>query len=220
MAVNLKKGGRVNLTKNTNLKKAMLGLGWDTNKYKGPYEFDLDLVLFLCDRNKKCLDESHIIFYNNVSDPAKSVVHSGDNRTGEGEGDDETATIEFAKIPKDVKYIIVVVTIFDAERKNQNFGLVDNSFARMVNIETGEEMLRYDLGEDFSTQTSVVFAEIYRTDDGKEWKFRAIGEGYEKDLEDLCIEYGLTVEDEESARQVMEESIRPTPTNIRRTYNS
>ena len=195
MGVNLvKKGGRVELTKGTNLKKGMLGLGWDTNRYQGSKDFDLDLVLFLCDENKKCINEKHIIFYNNLSDPAKSVVHSGDNRTGEGDGDDETATIDFTKIPTNVKSIIVVVTIHDAVNRNQNFGLVDNSFARMVNLETGEEMLRYELGEDFSSQTAVVFAEIYRRDDSNDWKFRAVGEGYEKDLAELCVEYGLTVD--------------------------
>ena len=194
MGVDLvKKGGRVNLTKGTNLKKGMLGLGWDTNRYQGSKDFDLDLVLFLCDKNKKCIDEDHIVFYNNLSDPAKSVVHSGDNRTGEGDGDDETATIDFTKIPETVKSIIVVVTIYDAVNRNQNFGLVDNSFARMVNMETGEEILRYELGEDFSSQTAVVFAEIYRRDDSNDWKFRAVGEGYEKDLAELCVEYGLTV---------------------------
>ena len=193
MAVNLKKGGRVNLTKNTNLKKAMLGLGWDVNRYGGNKQFDLDLVLFLCDKDKKCISDAYIVFYNNTSDPEGAVKHFGDNRTGEGDGDDETATIEFAKILEDVKTIVLAVTIDEAKAKNQNFGLVDNSYVHVVNEDTGEELVRYDLGEDFSTQTSVIFAEIYRTDDGKEWKFRAVGEGYEKELVDLCKEYGLEI---------------------------
>lgn len=192
MAVTLKKGGRVNLTKDTGLKKAMIGLGWDTNRYQGSEDFDLDLVIFECDKNKRCVDEDHMIFYHNLKDPEQAIQHSGDNRTGVGDGDDETATIDFAQISDKVENIIIVVSIYEAESRNQNFGLVDNAYIRMVNEENGEDILRYDLGEDFSTQTSVVFAEIYRN--AGEWKFRAVGEGYEKELEDLCREYGLDVE--------------------------
>lgn len=194
MAVSLqkvKKGGRVNLTKGTGLKKALLGLGWDVNRYEGSDDFDLDLVLFLCDENKKCISDAYIVFYNNPEDPNGAVQHSGDNRTGEGDGDDESATIDFSKVPENVKYIILAVTIDQAKARNQNFGLVDNSYVHVANAETGEDLVRYDLGEDFSTQTSVIFAELYRQD--KEWKFRAVGEGYEKELSDLCGEYGLEV---------------------------
>ncbi len=191
MAVQLNKGSRVNLTKDTGLKKAMIGLGWDTNRYQGSADFDLDLVIFECDKNKRCIDENHMIFYHNLEDPEKAIKHSGDNRTGEGEGDDETAFINFKNLAENVETIVITVPIYNARENNQNFGLVDNAFIRMVNVENGEEILRYDLGEDFSTQTSVVFAEIYKV--SGEWKFRAVGEGYEKELEGLCREYGIDV---------------------------
>lgn len=192
MAVTLKKGGRVNLTKDTGLKEALIGLGWDTNRYQGSADFDLDLVIFMCDAKKRCIDEEHMIFYHNLTDPEGSIKHSGDNRTGTGDGDDESATIVFDQISDKIENIVIVVSIYEAKKNNQNFGLVDNAYIRMVNTETGEEILRYDLGEDFSIQTSVVFAEIYKN--GGEWKFRAVGEGYEKELEDLCREYGIDVE--------------------------
>lgn len=193
MAVNLQKGGRVSLTKEAGFMKGMIGLGWDTNRYQGSEKFDLDLVIFECDANKRCISDKYMIFYNNptLSDPEGAIKHSGDNRTGEGDGDDETAAIDLSKVSPNVQSIIVVVTIYEAKERNQNFGLVDNAFVRMVD-ESGKEVLRYDLGEDFSIQKSVVFAEIYRS--GSDWKFRAVGEGYDKELVDLCHEYGLDVE--------------------------
>lgn len=189
MAVQLKKGERVNLTKDTGLKSALIGLGWDTNRYQGSADFDLDLVIFMCDKKSRCIDEDHFVFYHNLKGPNDSIIHSGDNRTGAGEGDDESATINFEAIPENVEHIIVAVTIYEAKANKQTFGLVDNAFIRLVNLETEEEVLRFDLGEDFSTQTSVVFAEIYKV--SGEWKFKAVGEGYEKELEDLCHEYGI-----------------------------
>lgn len=144
-----------------------------------------------CDKNKRCIDERHFIFYGNLEDPEGAIKHSGDNRTGAGDGDDETAFIKFANIPETVENIVIVVTIYEAKANNQNFGLVDNAFIHMVNTETNEEILRYDLGEDFSIQTAVVFAEIYKN--AGEWKFKAVGEGYAKDLADLCQEYGIDV---------------------------
>lgn len=191
MAVTLKKGGRVELTKGTGLKKALVGLGWDTNRYQGSADFDLDLVMFMCDGNRHCIDEKHFIFYHNFCDPANSVQYSGDNRTGDGDGDDESATINFEAIPDNVEIIVVAATIYESKKRNQNFGLVDNAFIRMENTENGEEILRYDLSEEFSIQTSVVFAEIYKT--SGEWKFKAVGEGYEKELVDFCNEYGIAV---------------------------
>lgn len=191
MAVTLTKGGRVNLTKDIGLKGAMIGLGWDTNRYQGSADFDLDLVIFECDKNKRCIDENHFIFYSNLEDPEHAIKHSGDDRTGARDGDDETAFIKFANISEKVENIVIVVTIYEAKENNQNFGLVDNAFIRMVNTENDEEILRYDLGEDFSIQTAVVFAEIYKN--AGEWKFKAVGEGYAKDLADLCREYGIDV---------------------------
>lgn len=191
MAVSLRKGERVNLTKDTGLKEAMIGLGWDTNRYQGSADFDLDLVIFECDKNYRCVDERHMIFYRNLEDPEQAIKHSGDNRTGVGDGDDETAFIKLGNIADNVENIVIVVTIYEAKANNQNFGLVDNAFIRMVNTENNEEILRYDLGEDFSIQTSVVFAEIYKA--SGEWKFKAVGEGYAKELADLCREYGIDV---------------------------
>lgn len=191
MAVTLTKGGRVNLTKDTGLKEAMIGLGWDTNRYQGSADFDLDLVIFECDKNKRCVDENHMIFYHNLEDPEQAVKHSGDNRTGVGDGDDETAFIKFGNIADNVENIVIVVTIYKAKENNQNFGLVDNAFIHMVNTENGEEILRYDLSENSSIQTSVVFAEIYKA--SGEWKFKAVGEGYAMELVDLCREYGIDV---------------------------
>lgn len=191
MAVNLKKGGRVDLTKDTGLLKALLGLGWDTNRYDGGKDFDLDLVLFMCDGNGRCTNEKQFVYFGNTKDPDESVIHSGDNRTGAGDGDDETAIIDFSKIPANIEKIVVAVTIYEAKERNQNFGSVDNSYIRVLNHETGEVLARYDLGEDFSTETSVVFGELYKHNG--EWKFKAVGQGYEKELADLCVEYGLTV---------------------------
>lgn len=191
MAVVLTKGGRVNLTKDMNLKEAMIGLGWDTNRYQGSEQFDLDLVIFECDKNRKCVDEDHMIFYHNLEDPEHAIKHSGDNRTGAGDGDDETAFIKFANISDRVEYIVIAVTIYDAKERNERFGMVDNAFIRMVNTENNEEVLRYDLGEKFDSQQSVIFAEIYKN--SGEWKFRAVGEGYVKELDTLCREYGLDV---------------------------
>jgi len=191
MAVVLTKGSRVDLTKGTGLTKAMAGLGWKTNRYQGSAAFDLDLVLFECDQNSKVVDDEHFIFYNNLQDPEGAVIHSGDNRTGEGDGDDEIAHIDFSKINPNVSRILIGVTIYQARANHQNFGMVDNAYIRIVNEETGEEMLKYDLGEDFSTQTSVIFAEIYKN--GTDWKFKAVGEGYEKELVDFCHEYGVNI---------------------------
>lgn len=189
MAISLKKGGRIDLTKEFGLENALIGMGWDTNRYQGSADFDLDLTVFETDKNKRCLDEQHIIFYNSKQDPEGAIMHSGDNRTGAGDGDDETVTIDFAKINPRVENIIIVATIFEAPQRNQNFGLVDNSYIRVIDEKTGTELVRYDLGEDFSTQTAVVAAEIYKKDGN--WRFRAVGEGYVKDLAELCAEYGL-----------------------------
>lgn len=191
MAVALRKGSRINLTKGTALKKAMIGLGWDTNRYHGRADFDLDLVIFECDKKYRCVDEKHMIFYHNLEDPEGAIEHSGDDRTGTGDGDDETAFIDFSKISPKVENIVIVVSIYEATKNNQNFGLVDNAFIRLVNAENDEEILRFDLGEEFSTQQSVVFAEIYKS--GGEWKFRAVGEGYNNELDGICRKYGIDV---------------------------
>ena len=190
MPINLTKGQKISLSKEApNLKIALVGLWWDIKQYDSGADFDLDASIFLLDNTGKCAHDSDFIFYNNLS--SCGVTHSGDNRTGEGEGDDEAVTIEFEKVPSYVEKIVVTVTIYEAQARGQNFGQVANAFVRMVDKQTGVELLRYDLGEDYSTETAIVFAEIYRHNG--EWKFSAVGSGFNGGLEALCRQYGLSV---------------------------
>lgn len=192
MAIQLSKGQRVDLTKtNPGLTKVMIGLGWDTNKYSGGAEFDLDASAFLVDANNRCQHDTDFVFYNNLQHPSGSVTHTGDNRTGEGDGDDEQILVDFSKIPANIDRIGITVTIHDAETRSQNFGQVSNAFVRVVNEEGGEELIRFDLGEDFSIETAVVVCELYRH--GSDWKFNAIGSGFSGGLAALCQNYGLEV---------------------------
>ncbi|MGG2183869.1 TerD family protein [Bacillus altitudinis] len=192
MAIQLSKGQRVDLTKtNPGLTKVMIGLGWDTNKYSGGAEFDLDASAFLVDANNRCQQDTDFVFYNNLQHPSGSVTHTGDNRTGEGDGDDEQILVDFSKIPANIDRIGITVTIHDAEARSQNFGQVSNAFVRVVNEEGGEELIRFDLGEDFSIETAVVVCELYRH--GSDWKFNAIGSGFSGGLAALCKNYGLEV---------------------------
>ncbi|PGC62520.1 TerD family protein [Bacillus safensis] len=192
MAIQLSKGQRVDLTKtNPGLTKVMIGLGWDTNKYSGGAEFDLDASAFLVDANNSCQQDTDFVFYNNLQHPSGSVTHTGDNRTGEGDGDDEQILVDFSKIPANIDRIGITVTIHDAEARSQNFGQVSNAFVRVVNEEGGEELIRFDLGEDFSIETAVVVCELYRH--GSDWKFNAIGSGFSGGLAALCQNYGLEV---------------------------
>lgn len=190
MPINLSKGQKISLTKEApGLKVALVGLGWDTKQYDGGADYDLDASIFLLDASGRCAHDEDFIFYNNLS--AHGVTHSGDNRTGEGEGDDEAITIEFDQIPDYVQKIAVTVTIYDAVARRQNFGQVSNAYVRLVDTQTGAELLRFDLGEDYSTETAIVFAEIYRHNG--EWKFSAVGSGFNGGLEALCRNYGLNV---------------------------
>ncbi|PLR98900.1 TerD family protein [Bacillus sp. T33-2] len=192
MSINLSKGQRIDLTKtNPGLVKAVIGLGWDINSFDGGNNFDLDASAFLTDGNGKCQQDTDFIFYNNLKHPSGAVEHTGDNRTGEGEGDDEQILIDFSKVPSNVHRIAISVTIHDAEARRQNFGQVSNSFARVVNEETNQEILRFDLGEDFSVETAVVICELYRH--GGEWKFNAVGSGFSGGLAALCRHFGLQV---------------------------
>ncbi|GLF88411.1 TerD family protein [Bacillus safensis] len=192
MAIQLSKGQRVDLTKtNPGLTKVMIGLGWDTNKYSGGAEFDLDASAFLVDASNRCQQDTDFVFYNNLQHPSGSVTHTGDNRTGEGDGDDEQILVDFSKIPANIDRIGITVTIHDAEARSQNFGQVSNAFVRVVNEEGGEELIRFDLGEDFSIETAVVVCELYRH--GSDWKFNAIGSGFSGGLAALCQNYGLEV---------------------------
>ena len=192
MAVSLQKGQKVDLTKgNPNIKKVMVGLGWDTNKYDGGKDFDLDAAVFLLGENSKVSNDMDFIFYNNLKGGQGSVTHMGDNLTGEGEGDDEQVKVELDKVPASIHKIAFTVTIHDAEQRVQNFGQVSNAFIRIVNEETGQELLRYDLGEDFSVETSVVVGELYRH--SGEWKFNAVGSGFKGGLAALCRDFGVNV---------------------------
>lgn len=192
MTINLSKGQRIDLTKtNPGLKKAIIGLGWDTNKYSGGYNFDLDASAFLVGADGKVVNEKDFVFYNNLQGVNGSVIHTGDNRTGEGDGDDEQLVIVFDKVPEHVHKIAITVTIHDALQRAQNFGQVSNAFVRLVNEETNEEVLRYDLAEEFSIETAIVVCEIYRY--GGEWKFSAVGSGFQGGLAALCANYGLQV---------------------------
>lgn len=192
MVVSLSKGQKVDLTKtNPGLTKVKVGLGWDTNKYDGTEGFDLDSSVFLLNDGGKVSDPSDFIFYNNTTGGNGSVVHSGDNLTGEGSGDDETVSITLNGVPEGVQRIAFTVTIHDAEARGQNFGMVSNSFIRIVNEDTNEELIRYDLGEDFSIETALVVGELYRHNG--EWKFNAVGSGYQGGLAALCNDFGLQV---------------------------
>lgn len=194
--VNLSKGQRVNLSKVApSLTRMMVGLGWDTNRYTGGEDFDLDASAFLCSANNMCKPEN-FIFYNNLHGPNDCVVHQGDNRTGAGEGDDEQIMIDLSKLPSDIEKIAITVTIDQAEIKGQTFGQVENAFIRLVDLETNREVLRYDLTEDFGSETVLVVAEIYKHNG--EWKFNAIGSGfyadgnkYKSGLQALCANYGI-----------------------------
>ena len=194
MAVNLTKGQRVSLDKSVTM--ARIGLGWDINKYDGGQDFDLDACVFLLGANGKVLCDEDFVFYNNLSARNGAVQHTGDNRTGEGEGDDEAIIIDFTKIPQEIQKIAVTVTIFEAQQKNQNFGQVSNSYVRVVKMDNpddqnGEEVLRFDLVEDFSIETALVVCEIYRYNG--DWKFSAVAAGYQGGLEALCRNYGVNV---------------------------
>ncbi len=192
MSINLSKGQKINLTKdNPGLKKVIVGLGWDTNRYDGGYDFDLDASVFMIGENGKVNNDFDFVFYNNLEHPSGSVIHTGDNRTGEGDGDDESVLIDFSKIPASIDKIGITVTIHDAVQRVQNFGQVSNAFVRIVNEETGREILRYDLTEEFSIETALVFCELYRHEGG--WKFSAVGSGFQGGLDSLCKNYGLDV---------------------------
>lgn len=192
MPVSLQKGQKVSLTKdNPGLKKVVVGLGWDVNAFDTGGDFDLDASAFLLNDSGKVSGSSDFVFYGNLSHPSGSVVHQGDNLTGVGDGDDEQIKIDLSKVPDNVTKIAFTVTIYEPEQRKQNFGQVENAFIRIYNEETGEEMLRYDLGEDFSIETAAVFGELYKN--GSEWKFNAIGSGFQGGLAALCANFGVDV---------------------------
>ena len=191
MAISLNKGGNLSLSKtDPSLNQVLIGLGWDARATDG-VDFDLDASAFLLAANDKVRGESDFIFYNQTRSPEGSVEHTGDNRTGEGDGDDEAVKINLAKVPADVQKIAITVTIHDAQNRGQNFGQVQNAFIRVVNDQTNVEIVRFDLNEDYSTETAMIFGELYRHN--SEWKFRAVGQGYNGGLSAMCSQYGISI---------------------------
>lgn len=189
MALTLQKGGNLSLSKtDPTLTKTLIGLGWDPRATDGT-EFDLDASAFLLGANGKVRGEADFIFYNQLKSADGSVEHTGDNRTGAGDGDDEVLKVDLSRVPADIDKIAFTVTIHDAEARKQNFGQVGGAFIRIVNEVTGAEIVRYDLAEDASTETAMIFAELYRNNG--EWKFRAIGQGYAGGLRAVANGYGL-----------------------------
>jgi tellurium resistance protein TerD len=191
VAVTLNKGGNLSLSgAEPGLKRIVVGLGWEARTTRG-VDFDLDASAFLLAENGKVRSESEFIFYNQTTSPCGSVKHTGDNRSGAGEGDDEALEIVLDQVPAQVSRIVVCVTIHDAVARGQNFGQVGESFVRIVNQDSGVEIVRFDLSEDYSTETAMIFGEIYRR--GAEWKFKAVGQGFEGGLEVMCREFGVDV---------------------------
>jgi tellurium resistance protein TerD len=191
MSISLNKGGNLSLSKQApGLTRILVGLGWDTRSSDGQ-DFDLDASAFLLKEGDKVRSDSDFIFYNQLKSTDGSVEHTGDNLTGEGEGDDEVIKVDLSRVPPEVQKISVAVTIHDAEARRQNFGMVTNAFIRIVNEAGGAEIARYDLSEDASTETAMIFGEVYRN--GPEWKFRAVGQGYNGGLGPLARNFGVNV---------------------------
>jgi len=191
MAITLSKGQNISLTKtDPGLVRVLIGLGWDERQTDGS-EFDLDASAFLLSGSGKVRGDADFVFYNQVKSSCGSVSHGGDNRTGQGDGDDETVMVDLGKVPQDVQTVAITVTIHDFAARRQSFGQVANAFIRVVNEVSGREVVRYDLSEDYSTETAMVFGELYRH--GGEWKFRAVGQGYGGGLAAMCNQYGLIV---------------------------
>jgi tellurium resistance protein TerD len=191
MSISLSKGGNLSLSKtDPSLTKILIGLGWDERATDGA-EFDLDASAFLLANTGKARSDADFIFYNQLKSADGSVEHTGDNRSGQGDGDDEAVRIDLSRISAEIDKIAVTVTIHDAEARRQNFGQVANAFIRVVNDVTGAEIVRYDLAEDYSTETAMIFGELYRH--GSEWKFRAVGQGYAGGLRSMCQQFGIQI---------------------------
>lgn len=191
MSISLSKGGNVSLSKeDPGLSKILIGLGWDVRSTDGA-DFDLDASAFLLGAGDKVRGDADFIFYNQLKSADGSVEHTGDNRTGEGEGDDESVKVDLSRVPAEILKVAVAVTIHEGESRRQNFGMVQNAFIRVVNDLTGREIARYDLSEDASTETAMIFGEVYRHN--AEWKFRAVGQGYQGGLGPLARNYGVNV---------------------------
>jgi len=191
MGVSLSKGGNVSLTKEApGMTKAVIGLGWDSNSFTGS-EFDLDAQAIMVGADGKVPNDGYFVFFNQLKSPEGSVEHTGDNRTGEGDGDDEAINVNLATIPTEIEKVVFTVAIYDADTRKQSFGQVRNAFIRVVNAEGSTEVARYDLTEDASTETAMVFGELYRN--GSDWKFRAVGQGYSTGLGGIAADFGVNV---------------------------
>ncbi|BAP37146.1 chemical-damaging agent resistance protein C [Acinetobacter sp. RIT698] len=191
MAISLNKGGNLSLSKtDPSLNQVLVGLGWDARATDGT-DFDLDASAFLLSESGKVRGEHDFIFYNQTRSPEGSVEHTGDNRTGAGDGDDEAVRINLAQVPADVQKIAITVTIHEGESRGQNFGQVQNAFIRVVNDQSNTEIVRFDLNEDYSTETAMIFGELYRHNG--EWKFRAVGQGYAGGLSAMCQQFGISI---------------------------
>ena len=191
MAISLQKGGNVNLSKEApGLSQIVIGLGWDARSTDGS-AFDLDGSAFLLKVDGKVRADNDFIFYNSLKSSDGSVTHSGDNTTGAGDGDDETVTIDLTKVPADIERIAICVTIHEGDARKQNFGMVQKAFIRCVNATGGTELARYDLSEDGSTESAMVFGEVYRN--GADWKFKAVGQGFKGGLGPLAASFGVGV---------------------------
>ncbi|MGS2810539.1 TerD family protein [Nocardia sp. MW-W600-9] len=191
MGVSLSKGGNVSLTKAApNLTAVAVGLGWDLRTTTGT-DFDLDASAIALGADKKVVSSGHFVFFNNLKSPEGAIEHAGDNRTGEGDGDDEAINVDLAATPATIESIVFPVSIYDAVNRSQSFGQVRNAYIRVVDRSNGEELARYDLSEDASTETAMVFGELYRN--GAEWKFRAIGQGYTSGLEGIARDFGVNL---------------------------
>jgi tellurium resistance protein TerD len=190
MTISLQKGQRVSLEKIApGLLAGFIGLGWDVKAVDTGDDFDLDVSIFLLGANEKIVSDKHFIFYNNLTspDPDQSIKLMGDNRTGQGEGDDEGLIVDLRKVPQDIQKIVITVSIYEADKRKQNFGQVQNAYVRLVDVQTKEEVLRYDLDEDFSIETAIIMAEVYRKDG--EWRVNAVGSGYQGGLQALLNRY-------------------------------
>lgn len=191
MAVSLSKGGNVSLTKSEpGLKRILVGLGWDARATDGA-SFDLDASAFLLSSAGKVRGDGDFIFFNNLKSTDGSVEHTGDNKTGDSAGDDEVVKVNLETVPADVEKVAFTVTIYDADNRKQNFGMVSKAYIRVVNQDNNNEITRYDLSEDASTETAMIFGELYRS--GGEWKFKAIGQGFAGGLGPLAKNYGVNV---------------------------
>jgi tellurium resistance protein TerD len=189
MALSLQKGQNLSLSKEApGLKNVLIGLGWDERATDGA-DFDLDASVFMVGENGKVRSNDDFIFYGQLKSKDGSVEHTGDNLTGEGDGDDESVLVNLDAVPADIKKLIITVTIHEADKRNQSFGQVENAFCRIVNSDNNAEVVRYDLTEDYSTETAMVFAEVYRHNG--EWKFKAVGQGYAGGLAAMCATYGV-----------------------------